>query len=81
MAEVRIPSVVENSVSPRAREYLKKVRDFVENECERWSVLMGGAFADHVHQVSRRMKSSKHSFQRNTQKDGRPSQPSWTTSK
>lgn len=49
MANVRIPSVVENSVSPRAREYLAKVRDFVENECKRRNVLMSSVFADLVH--------------------------------
>jgi hypothetical protein len=34
MNEPRIPSLVERSISPRAKEYLAKVTDFVENECK-----------------------------------------------
>jgi hypothetical protein len=34
MNEPRIPSLVDKSISPKAREFLAKVTDFVENECE-----------------------------------------------
>jgi hypothetical protein len=33
MGDIRIPSIVEDRVRPRARVYLAKVKDFVENEC------------------------------------------------
>lgn len=39
MEDIRIPSIVENRVRPRARVYLAKVKDFVENECGKSAAL------------------------------------------
>lgn len=33
METIRIPSIIADKVSPRAREVLKKVKKFVEEEC------------------------------------------------
>lgn len=34
MDNIRIPSLIAEKISPRARETLKKIKKFVEEECE-----------------------------------------------